>query len=255
MCEPYTATAMLIRVKAKHNKHTALYLVSVIGYMVKIFCFCCVFWQSYICMNKYISRPISTSVMYVKNEWKYPAAVTFCKRIYYSDLTVDMGLDDISIENLLMIEAEYAGHQGWSLLYQNSRFVDQNTLPRRWFTAFDWSDKTFKLCLSLQLETEEIRLSQMMIYYRWRNYRNKKILPFNIQIFVHSWGSFAMVKYEIPLRDHDQILQMNQETVESISIPTMACSPYENSMLDVCLETKAVQYANNTIGCINNLLR
>ena len=38
--------------------------------------------------------------MYVKNEWKYPAAVTFCKRIYYSDLTVDMGLDDISIENL-----------------------------------------------------------------------------------------------------------------------------------------------------------
>ena len=80
-------------------------------------------------------------------------------------------------------------------------------------------------------------------------------LSYNLQIFVHGWGSFSMVKYEIPLRDQNQVIQLNQETVESLSIPSMSCSAYDNSMLDECLETKAVQYANTSLGYINNLLR
>ena len=80
-------------------------------------------------------------------------------------------------------------------------------------------------------------------------------LSYNLQIFVHGWGSFSMVKYEIPLRDQNQVIQLNQEIVESLSIPSMACSAYDKIMLDECLETKSVEYANISLGYINNLLR
>ena len=185
--------------KDKNNKRLGLFLVSVIGYIIQLFCLCCVAWQSYVCMDKYISQPTATSVIYVPNEGKYLAAVTFCKRLSYSDVTAK-----------------------------------------------------FKLCVSLQLGNEKTTMSQLEITYQWTLYSK---LPTNLQVYVHGWGSFEMDKNEIPLIDPFQVFQLNQETLQSLSIHTMACSAYENSMLDECLETKAVQYANNTIGCINYLMR
>ena len=238
--------------KDKNNKRLGLFLVSVIGYIIQLFCLCCVAWQSYVCMDKYISQPTATSVIYVPNEGKYLAAVTFCKRLSYSDVTAKSRLEDLVIKDLLMIEAEYDGYEGWSPIYQNGRFNEHVAIPTRKFTSFVWSDDIFKLCVSLQLGNEKTTMSQLEITYQWTLYSK---LPTNLQVYVHGWGSFEMDKNEIPLIDPFQVFQLNQETLQSLSIHTMACSAYENSMLDECLETKAVQYANNTIGCINYLMR
>ena len=236
----------------KHKNPSTFLLFTIIGYTFKLFCFGCVGWQSYVCLDKYYSKPISTSVSYVSNEGTYPLAITFCKMLFYSDITPEICIEDIVIEDLFMIAGEYAGNQGWSQIYQNGKFLDSYALPKRRFTTFVWSNDTFRLCLSLQTENEKSKQNQILMAYR-RKITPK--LPYNLQIFVHGWGSFSMVKYEIPLRDQNQVIQLNQETVESLSIPSMACSVYDNSMLDECLETKAVQYANTSLGYINNLLR
>ena len=236
----------------KHKNPSTFLLFTIIGYTFKLFCFGCVGWQSYVCLDKYYSKPISTGVSYVSNEGTYPLAITFCKMLFYSDITPEIRIEDIVIEDLFMIAGEYAGNQGWSPIYQNGKFLDSYALPKRRFTTFVWSNDTFRLCLSLQTENEKSKLNQVLIAYR-RKITPK--LPYNLQIFVHGVGSFSMVKYEIPLRDQNQVIQLNQETVESLSIPSMSCSAYENSMLDECLETKAVQYANTYLGYINNLLR
>ena len=236
----------------KHKNPSTFLLFTIIGYTFKLFCFGCVGWQSYVCLDKYYSKPISTSVSYVSNEGTYPLAITFCKMLFYSDITPEICIEDIVIEDLFMIAGEYAGNLGWSQIYQNGKFLDSYALPKRRFTTFVWSNDTFRFCFSLQTKN----VNQLLISDR----RKIMLLPYNrlsynLQIFVHGVGSFSMVKYEIPLRDQNQVIQLNQEIVESLSIPSMACSAYDKIMLDECLETKSVEYANISLGYINNLLR
>ena len=236
-----------------HKKYMALPQIFLfLGYSTKLFCFCCVAWQAYVCLDKYNSQPITTSIAYVPNEGKYPLAVTFCKRILYTNMTAVVSLDELNIEDLLQIEVAYKGHQGWSIIYQNGTVLDRAILPSRKFTTFSWSDDTFKLCLSLQLGAEQMKLSQLRIIYVYKYYVE---IPCNLQIFVHSWGSFSAMKYELPVRDMLQIIQLKQETVESVSTSTSQCSVYDNNLLDECLEAKALQYVNNTLGCISGTLR
>ena len=240
----------------KRKRPSTFLFFTIIGYTFKVFCFGCVGWQSYVCLDKYYSQPITSGVSYVSNEGTYPIAVTFCKMLFYSDITAEMSLKDIVIEDLFTVAGDYAGNQGWSPLYHNGKFLDWNTLHNRRFTSFVGSNDTFRFCLSLQTEN----VNQLLISYRRKIQCNIMLPPYNrisynLQIFVHGWGSFSMVKYEIPLRDQNQVIQLNQEIVESLSIPSMACSAYDNIMLDECLETKSVQYANTSLGYINNLLR
>jgi hypothetical protein len=227
-----------------------LTLLRIAGYGTKIFCFCCVAWQFQVCLEKYLSEPVSSHVAFIPNNGRYPGAITFCKKINYINITSYSELLDETID--VVIEAEFLhSSQGWVLIYKGKPLT--SILPYRKFTTFSWSENTFKLCFSVQLGSESQRLSQLMVKYKWIN-DNYEILT-NLQIFVHSWGSFGAVKYEIPLSDDDRIIKLSQETMESLSTRTLKCSSYENSFLDKCFEREAIKYTNATLGCISDLLR
>jgi hypothetical protein len=74
-------------------------------------------------------------------------------------------------------------------------------------------------------------------------------------VFVHGWGSFALMKYEVPLKETFQVFQLIEETVETLPTDTVKCSYYENTLLDQCLETSAIHFANSTVGCLSEMLR
>jgi hypothetical protein len=239
-----------------HKKHVAISsVVILVGFATELFCFCCVAWQSYMCFDKYISQPIATTVSFIPNNGRYSAAVTFCKRILYANMTANMRLDNEPLEDLLRIELESEDQQNWNKLYDNGIFNETVSLPRRQFTTFSWSDNTFKLCFSFQLGNEVMKINQMKIAYKWHYERNYGQPKYNLQVFVHGWGNFASIKSEVPLKDTFQEFQLIQETVESLSTDNLKCSKYENTSLDQCLEVTAVQFANITVGCLSEVLR
>jgi hypothetical protein len=230
-------------------------VVILVGYATELFCFCCVAWQSYMCFDKYISQPIATTVSFIPNNGRYPAAVTFCKSILFTNITANMSLDSEPLEDLLRIEIEIEDQQIWNKLFDNGIFYESFNLPRRHFTTFSWSDNTFKFCISFPLGNEVMKINQMKITYRWNDRVNYDQPKYNLQVFVHGWGSFASKKSEVPLKDKFQEFQLIQETVESLSTDNLKCSKYEKTFLDQCLEATAVQFANITVGCISEVLR
>jgi hypothetical protein len=237
------------------KKHVAISIVVIlVGYATELFCFCCVAWQSYMCFEKYISQPIATTVSFVPNNGRYPAAVTFCKRILYANMTASMSLDNEPLEDLFQIEIEIEGQQNWNKLYDNGIFNEFVNLPRRHFTTFSWSDNTFKFCFSYQLGNKVMKINQMKITCKW-HYNHYGQPTYNLQVFAHGWGSFASIKTEVPLKVTFQEFQLIQETVESLSTDNLQCSKYENTFLDQCLEATAVQFANTTVGCLSKMLR
>jgi hypothetical protein len=230
-------------------------LIVSIGYALKLFCFSCVAWQSYVCFDKYISQPVETSVSFIPNPGRYPSAVTFCKKIPYSNITSNMTLENEIIEDLFLIKSKNSGDVGWRILYENGVFLKNSTLLTRRFTTASWSDSTFKLCISLQLGNESIEVSQLRVSYKWNGLPDEEKLHCNLQLYVHGWGTFAGMKYEVPLRDALQVFQLHQEVLESVSTKARGCSAYEDDLLDDCLESQAVDYAYNTVGCISKMFR
>jgi len=237
-----------------HNKPVQLFLphlfVKLAGYSTKVFCFCCVSWQGYICLDKYLSQPLSTDVAYIPNDGNHPASVTFCKRLPYSNMSFDLSHKEEVFEDLLSIEAQYVGSENWNLVYEGF-FMKSALLATRKFITYSFSEDMFKFCDSLQLGTETRQLSQLSFKYKQEH--GKEV---NIQMFIHGWGAFEMVKYELPMKGTFQsIIQLSQETMATVSSSLLACSSYENSSLDLCLHKKAVQYVRDTVGCTTSLIR
>jgi hypothetical protein len=241
----------------QHKNHVATSSVLItIGYAIKLFCFGYVAWLALVCFDKYLGQPISTSVSFMPNTGIHPAAITFCKSLSYSNMSANMSLNREPMDDLLLIEVELEGQQNWSRIYENGTFGDLVPLHRREFTSFSWSANTFKLCFSLQLGNDEVKINQLRITYRWHQdqlvYNEPK---YNLQALVHGWGSFALMKSEIPLKESFQVFQLIQESVVSLSTDASKCSDDESVMLDQCLETKAAQFASRKIGCLSDMLR
>jgi hypothetical protein len=243
-----------------HDKPGQLFLpillLKLAGYSTKAFCFSCVAWQGYMCMDKYMSQPLSTNVAYMSNTGSYPTAISFCKLISYRNMKANDSLKNEVFGDLLSIEAQIVGGEEWRIIYD--RFgIDETFLPTRQFVTFSFDDDTFKYCLSFQLGTEAIRLSQLRFKYTWImiSLDDIKSMP-NLQVFLHSWGAFEMVKYELPIRKTTQkIIQLNQETMAKVSTKDLACSSYEKSSLDLCLHRQAMLYVKDTVGCTMELIR
>jgi hypothetical protein len=227
-------------------------LLKLAGYATKAFCFSCVAWQGYMCMDKYMSQPLSTDVAYTSNTGSYPTAISFCKWLSYRDMKANDQVSSIKYEefrDLLSIEAQIVGGEEWKIIYD--RFgIDETFLPTRQFVTFSFNDDTFKYCLSVQLGTEALWLWHLRFKYTWNT-----TMP-NLQVFLHSWGAFEMVNYELPIKKATQrIIQLNQETMSTVSTKVLACSSYEKSSLDFCLHRRAMLFVRDTIGCATELIR
>jgi hypothetical protein len=244
-----------------HDKPAQLFLPLMLlkfaGYTTKAFCFSCVAWQGYMCMDKYKSQPLSTNVAYTSNTGSYVTAITFCKWLSYRNMKANNSLQDEMFGDLVSIEAQFVGGEEWEIIYD--RFgIDETFLPIRRFVTFSFNEETFKYCLSFQLGTEALRLSQLRFNYKMvviSIYGGSKAMQ-NLQVFLHSWGAFEMVKYELPMkRIAQRIIQLNQEIVAKVSTKELACSSYEKSSLDLCLHRRAMLYVRDTVGCTTELIR
>jgi hypothetical protein len=243
-----------------HDKPAQLFLPLMLlkfaGYSTKALCFSCVAWQGYMCMDKYMSQPLSTNVAYLSNTGSYPTAISFCKLLNYTNMKANYSIKDEVFSDLLSVEVQIVGGEEWRIIYD--RFgVGETFLPASKFVTFSFNEDTFKYCLSFQLGTEALRLSQLRFKYTW-------ILDFiyyrqyepNLQIFLHSWGAFDMVKFELPIKKPKQrIIQLNQETMATVSTKQLSCSSYEMSSLDLCLHRRAMLYVRDTVGCTVELMR
>jgi hypothetical protein len=243
-----------------HDKPAQLFLPFLLlkfaGYATKAFCFSCVAWQGYICMDKYMSQPLSTNVAYMSNTGSYPTAISFCKLIPYENMTANDSLKNEVFGDLLSIEAQIVGGEEWRIIYD--RFgIDDTFLPTRQFVTFSFNDDTFKYCLSFQLGTEALRLSQMRFKYTWFMSKIDDVISMpNLQVFLHSWGAFEMIRYELPIKKtKHKIIQLNQETMSTVSTKESACTYYEKSSLDLCLHRRAMIYVRGTVGCTAELIR
>jgi hypothetical protein len=243
-----------------HDKSPQLLLPSLLlklaGYSTKAFCFSCVAWQGYMCMDKYMSQSLSTNVAYTSNTGSYPTAISFCKRLSYRNMKANDSLKDEVFEDLLSIEAQIVGGEEWRTIYDRLG-IDETFLPTRQFVTSSFSEDTFKYCLSLQLGTEAMWLSHLMFKYIWNmtSFIDFQAMP-NLQVFLHSWGAFEMEKYELPIKKTKQrIIQLNQETISTESTKELACSSYEKSSLDMCLHRRAMLYVTERVGCITELIR
>jgi hypothetical protein len=225
-----------------------LLLLKFAGYSAKAFCFSCVAWQGYMCMDKYMSQPLSTNVAYTFNSGSYPTAITFCKQLSYSNMST-------VFEDLLSVEAQIVGDEEWKIFY-NSFGINETFLPAKQFVTFSFTEDNFKYCLSFQLGTEALRMSQLRYKYKWVENTTDLQKKTNLQVFLHSFGAFEMVKYELPIKKSTQkIIQLNQETMNTVSTKELACSSYEQSSLDLCLHRRAMLYVRDTVGCTTELIR
>ncbi len=94
-------------------------------------------------------------------------------------------------------------------------------------------------------------LQQFRFKFKWLDCRRaEKYKPPNLQVFLHGWGSFEKVFYEIPLAQVPQVFQLEQETVLTLPSKGKECSFYESGSLDECLESSALWYANDIVSCI-----
>jgi hypothetical protein len=143
-----------------------LMLLKFAGYSTKVFCFSCVAWQGYMCMDKYMSQPLSTNVAYISNPGSYPTAISFCKWLSYLNIKAKDSLKDEVFEDLLSIEAQIVGDEKWKIIY-NGFGINETFLHTRQFVTFSFNEDTFKYCLSFQLDTEALRLSQLRFKYAW----------------------------------------------------------------------------------------
>jgi hypothetical protein len=186
----------------------------------------------------------------IPNIGTYPAAVTFCKMLDISNMITDNFHNKEIIDDLLMIEAQFVGNDAWNLVYHNTSYNFGTVLPHRKFITKTWLKDKFQVCNSLKLGNETLLLHQLQFKFRWLDCREKMIYrPPNLQVFLHGWGSFETVKYEINLAQVPQVYQLDQETV--ITVPTKAkeCSFYESGSLDECLESNAELYAYSKVSC------
>jgi len=186
----------------------------------------------------------------IPNIGTYPAAVTFCKMLDISNMLTDNFHNNEIIADLLMIEAQFVGSDVWSLVYQNTSYNFGTGLPHRKFISKTWLKDKFQICNSLKLGNETLLLHQLRFKFRWLDCRGEMIYrPPNLQVFLHGWGSFETVKYEINLAQVPQVYQLDQETV--ITVPTKAkeCSFYESGSLDECFEGNAERYAHDKVAC------
>jgi hypothetical protein len=242
-----------------HDKLPQLFLpfllLKVAGYFTKAFCFSCVAWQGYMCMDKYMSQPLSTNVAYTSNTGSYPTAISFCKWLSYRNMKANTSLQDGMLGDLLSIEAQIVGGEEQRVI--NDRFgIDMTFLPARQFVTFSFNEDTFKYCLTFQLGTEALRLSQLRFKYTWIENATDLQSKTNLQVFLHSWDAFEMVKYELPIKKSTQrIIQLNQETIAKVSTKEIPCSSYEKSSLDLCLHSRAMLYVRDTVGCTTELIR
>jgi hypothetical protein len=219
-------------------------LLKLAGYATKALCFFCVAWQGYMCMEKYVSQPLSTNVAYLSNLGSYPTSISFCKWLSYRNTSLQNGM----FGDLLSVEAQIVGSEEWKIIY-NSFGTDETFLPTWQFVTFSFNEDTFKHCFSFQLGTEALRLSQLRYTYYLQN-------KTNLQVFLHSSGAFEMVKYELPIKTTKQrIIQLNQETMSTVSTTELACLSYEKSSLDLCLHRRAMLYVRDMVGCTSELIR
>jgi len=243
-----------------HDKPAQVFLpfffLKLAGYSTKAFCFSCVAWQGYMCMDKYMSQPLSTNVAYTSNTGSYPTAISFCKRLSYSNMKANDSLKDEVFSDLLSIEAQIVGGEDWRIIYD--RFgIDETFLPTRQFVTLSFNEDFFNYCLSLQLGTETMWLSHLRFKYIWNmtSFDDFQTMP-NLQVFLHSWGAFEMEKYELPIKKTKQrIIQLNQETMSTESTKELACSSYEKSSLDLCLHRRAMLYVRERVGCTTEHIR
>ncbi len=246
----------------KIHRHALLFLYKILrktlGYSTRLFCFCCVALQSYVCFNKYINEPVSTSMVIIPNIGTYPAAVAFCKMLDISNMTPDTIIINEKIVDLLKIEAQFVGNDVWSLVYQNANFSPGNELTYRKFITNTLSNEKFQVCISLRLGTDKLLLQQLRFKFKWldcmnnRSYLNWEAVykPPNLQVFLHGWGSFEKLTYKIPLAQVPQVFQLDQKTVLTLPSKGKDCSFYESGSLDECLEQSSLWYANNIARCI-----
>ncbi len=207
------------------------------------------------CMDKYMSQPLSTNVAYTSNTGSYQTAISFCKLLSYRNMTANTSLQEGMFGDLLSVEGQIVGGEEWKLIY-NSFGIDETFLPTKQFVTFSFNDDTFKYCLSLQLGTEALWLSHLRFKYTWNATSNGPQTMPNLQVFLHSWGAFEMVKYELPIKKAIQrIIQLNQETMSTVSTKESACSSYEKSSLDLCLHRRAMLFVRDTVGCTTELIR
>jgi hypothetical protein len=239
----------------KTKRHALIFLYKILrkilGYSIRLFCFCCVALQSYVCFNKYLNQPVSTKMVIIPNIGTYPVAVTFCKMLNISDMTPDTIITNEKIADLVMIEALYFGSNTWSLVYQNASFSPDTVLTQRKFITNTWSKDKFQVCISLRLGTDTLLLQQLRFKFKWLDCRMAGVYrPPNLQVFLHGWGSFEKVTYKIPLAQVPQVFQLDQKTVLTLPSKGKDCSLYESGSLDECLEQSALWYANDIAGCI-----
>jgi hypothetical protein len=242
-----------------HDKPAQVFLpfffLKLAGYSTKVFCFSSVAWQGYMCLNKYMSQPLSANVAYTSNTGSYPTAISFCKRLSYRNMNTNDSLKDEVFRDLLSIEAQIVGGEEWRIVYDHFG-IDETFLPTRQFVTSSFNDDTFKYCLSFQLGTEAVWLNHLRFKYTWNTTINGPQTMPNLQVFLHSWGAFEMAKYELPIKKATQrIIQLNQETMAKVSTKELACSSYENSSLDLCLHRRAIHYVRDTVGCATELIR
>jgi hypothetical protein len=238
----------------KSHRHALIFLYTILrkilGYSTRLFCFCCVALQSYVCFNKYISEPVSINMVIIPNIGTYPVAVAFCKMLNISDMTPDTIITNEIIADLVMIEAQFIGNNSWSLVYHNASFSPGTALTYRKFTTNTWSKDKFQVCISLRLGTETLLLQQLRFRYKWLDCRNFQFFrPPNLQVFLHGWGSFEKVTYKIPLAQVHQVFQLDQKNVLTLPSKQKDCYLYENGTLDECLEQSALWYANDIVNC------
>jgi hypothetical protein len=222
----------------------------ILGYSIRLFCFCCVVLQSHVCFNKYINEPVSTNMAIIPNIGAYPAAVTFCKMLNISNMTLETIINNDVIDDILMIEAQFVGNDVWSLVYQNYSFSPRTGLLNRKFRSNAWSTDTFQVCISLELGHETLLLQQLRFKFKWLNIGDGVSKPPNLQVFLHGWGSFKKVTNKVPLSRVPQVFQLDQETVLTLPSKEKECTFYESESLDECLERSALWYANDIVSCI-----
>ncbi len=239
----------------KTHPHTPFFfykiLHKILGYSTSLFCFCCVALQAYVCFDKYLNGPVSTHMAIIPNIGTYPAAVAFCKLLYISNMTDGDTITNEVINDLLTIEAQFAGNEKWSQVYVNESFSADTGLSYRKFITYAWSKEKFQICISLRLGTEMLLLQKLHFKFRWLDCIGEMInQPPNLQVFLHGWGSFETVKYEMSLAQVPQVFQLEQETVLTLPSKAKECSFYESGSLDECLELSGLWYANDIVHCI-----
>jgi len=219
---------------------------------MKAFCFSGVLWQAWICLDKYKSQPVATSVSYIENDGQYPPAVTLCKNMDYAALKTNSSVNSVQMEYLVRIETMFEDNQEWTLIYENGTVLGNAVLPFRRFTTFTWSDTEFKCCISFQLGTLEVQITQIRITHI--GITDVRIPP-NLQIFLNDWGSYSMHNYEVHFKEHLEVYQIKQEAIASLSATTSSCSSDRTNFFDYCAENQALEFSNQTVGCISKLLR